>query len=139
MEKADESTVEGAAAAPEEDDNSDDKMTEVGVEEKTSAGEHSEPKPKEKLAVPDNEMKEANEPAVPDAEMKEVNGPADKSNDDDTAEPKRKRKGSRGRPRSISTPPTHHMKTRRSKSRSNSLSEMDSVKPVRMKTEYTIH
>ena len=92
-------------------------------EEKTSAGGHSEPK--DKLAVPDAEMKEANEPA-------------NKSNDNDTAEPKRKRKGSRGRPRSISTPPTHHM-TRRSKSRSKSLSEMDTVKPVRMKTEYTIH
>ena len=122
MEKAGESTVDGAAAAPEEDDNGDDKMTEVDVEEKTSAGEHSEPK--EKLAVPDAEMKEANEPAVPDAEMKEVNKPADKSNDDDTAEPKRKRKDSRGRPRSISTPTTHHM-TRRSKSRSESLSEGD--------------
>ena len=130
--KAGESTVEGAAAVPD-----DDKMAEVDAEEKTSEGEHSERK--EKTSAGEHaEMKEANEPAVPDAEMKEANEPAEKSNDDDAAEPKRKRKGSRGRPRSISTPPTHHM-TRRSKPRSKSLSEIDNVKPVRMKTEYTIH
>ena len=55
MEKAGES--KGAAAAPEEDDNGDDKMTEVDVEEKTSAGEHSEPK--EKLAMSDVEIEKS--------------------------------------------------------------------------------
>lgn len=66
--------------------------------------------------------------AVPDANMEEVNGPAEKLNDDDKAKPVLNRTDTRGRPRSKSST-VHHM-TRRSKSRSEPPSEMDTVKQV---------